>query len=136
MILAKPWASLAAVSGWNHPAEESIAKAVITFLALPGEAWISSVMTFLTIPVAATVARILTWIATVTPATIHAVRITAAVAGVAVRLCVAASHVAVAHVAVAHIAVARIAHPAIAGIAHAIGRGTALCWTALNWAWL
>ena len=126
MILAEPWASLTTVSGWNHPAEESIAKAVITFLALPGEAWISSVMTFSTIPVAATVARILTWIATVTPATIHAVRITAAVAGVAVRLCVAASHV-----AVAHVAAATIAHPAIAGIAHAIGRRTALSWTAL-----
>jgi hypothetical protein len=126
MILAKPWASLTTVSGWNHPAEESIAKAVITFLALLGEAWVSSVTTFSTIPAAATVARILTRIATVTPATIHAVRMTAAVAGVAVRLCVAA-----AHVAVAHVAVARIAHPAIAGIAHAIGRGTALCWTAL-----
>lgn len=126
MILAKPWASLTTVSGWNHPAEESIAKAVITFLALLGEAWISSVTTFSTIPAAATVARILTRIATVTPATIHAVRITAAIAGVAVRLCVAASHV-----AVAHVAAATIAHPAIAGIAQAIGRGTALSWTAL-----
>jgi len=121
MILAKPWASLTTISGWNHPAEESIAQAIIVFLALLGEAWISAVTTFSTIPAAATVARILTRIATVTPATIHAVRMTAAVAGVAVRLCVAA-----AHVAVAHVAVARIAHPAIAGIAHTIGWRAAL----------
>ena len=59
---------------------------------------------------------VLTRIATVTPATIHAVRITAAIAGVAVRLCVATSHV----------AIAAIVHPAIARIAHAIGRRTAL----------
>ena len=115
MILAEPWASLTTVSGWNHPAEESIAKAVITFLALLGEAWISSVTTFSTIPATATVAGILTRIATVTPATIHAT-IHAVIAGVAVRLCVATSHV----------AMTRIAHPAIAGIAHAVGRRTAL----------
>jgi hypothetical protein len=119
MILAEPWASLTAVSGWNHPAEESIAKAVITFPALLGEAWISSVTTFSTIPATATVAGILTRIATVTPATIHATIhavIHAVIAGVAVRLCVATSHV----------AMTRIAHPAIAGIAHAVGRRTAL----------
>jgi hypothetical protein len=116
MILAKPWASLTTISGWNHPAEESITQAIIVFLALLGEAWISAVTTFSTIPAAATVAGILTRIAAVTPATIHAVCITAAIAGVAVRLCVATSHV----------AIAAIVHPAIAGIAHAIGRRTAL----------
>ena len=121
MVLAEPWASLPAVSGWNHPAEQAIAQAIIVFLALLGEVWIPSVATTTTIPAATTVTRILTRIAIVTPTTIHTVRITTAVAGVTVSRRVAASHV-----AVAHVAVARIAHPAVAGIARAIRRRTTL----------
>jgi hypothetical protein len=96
MVLAQPWASLAAVSRWNHPAEQPITQAIVFLLTFLGKVRIPSVATTTTISAATTVTGILTGITTVTPATIHAIRVTTVIAGVAVHRRVAASHVAVA----------------------------------------
>jgi len=122
MVLTKPWTTLTAVTGWNHPAEEAIAYSIIAFLTLLSEAWVASIPSSSTISAATTMTRI----TAVAVGTIHAVCIAAVLTGVAVHRCVTASHV----------AAATIAHPAVAGITHAVARRTTFSWAALRWAGL